>query len=122
VSTTQFEGILALLKDTFLELEQVKVNYVDICLLAMEDFIAHADRNCIGRSILRQRGSLARSSRSDLKTHAVDSALQAWNSANEECVPSWKYRQVRCGEWKTMESLGNSLQAVQPRAAAFRQG
>ena len=44
MSTDEFERKQQMLKDAFAELKQVKVNYTDTKLSAMEDFIARGDR------------------------------------------------------------------------------
>jgi hypothetical protein len=44
VSTEEFERKQGLLKEAFSELQQIKVNYTDVHLSAMEDFIARGDR------------------------------------------------------------------------------
>lgn len=35
-------------------------------------------------------------------------AFEAWNAAIEESGLTWKYRQVRGGEWNSLENLGHS--------------
>ena len=52
MSTDEFERKQALLRDAFEGMQQVKVNYTDVRLSAMEDFIARGDR-CAPRAATR---------------------------------------------------------------------
>ncbi len=99
VATTEFERKQKLLRQEFRRLRGIKVNYTDVRLSAMEDFIGRGDRS-LGKVLLRawQLGAGM-----DSWYDSVERAFGAWSQAITEANLSWKYRQVENGEWNVME-------------------
>ena len=95
VSTAEFIRKQELLKQEFQGMRGVKVNYTDVRISAMEDFIGRGDRS-LGKVVLRawQLGAGM-----DAWWDNTEKAYQAWSQAIEESGLTWKYRQVEQGEW-----------------------
>lgn len=95
VSTAEFIRKQELLRQEFQGMRGVKVNYTDVRISAMEDFIGRGDRN-LGKVVLRawQLGAGM-----DAWWDNTEKAYQAWSQAIEESGLTWKYRQVEQGEW-----------------------
>jgi radical SAM family uncharacterized protein/radical SAM-linked protein len=105
VATSEFKRKQQLLRHEFRLMRGVKVNYTDIRLSAMEDFIGRGDRT-LGKVLLRawQLGAGM-----DSWYDGLDQAFAAWENAIAEAGLDWKYRQVENGEWNVMEgSSGDS--------------
>ncbi|MBD2134332.1 TIGR03960 family B12-binding radical SAM protein [Sphaerospermopsis sp. FACHB-1094] len=105
VSTAEFARKQDLLRQEFRRIRNVKVNFTDIRLSAMEDFIGRGDRS-LGKVLLRawQLGAGM-----DSWYDSVETAFKAWGEAIAEAGLDWKYRQVENGEWNLF-SLGNEEQ------------
>ncbi|MBC5797175.1 TIGR03960 family B12-binding radical SAM protein [Sphaerospermopsis sp. LEGE 00249] len=105
VSTAEFARKQDLLRQEFRRIRNVKVNFTDIRLSAMEDFIGRGDRS-LGKVLLRawQLGAGM-----DSWYDSVETAFKAWGEAISEAGLDWKYRQVENGEWNLF-SLGNEEQ------------
>lgn len=95
VSTAEFVRKQELLRQEFQGMRGVKVNYTDVRISAMEDFIGRGDRS-LGKVVLRawQLGAGM-----DAWWDNTEKAYQAWSQAIEESGLTWKYRQVEQGEW-----------------------
>ncbi|MCA2709580.1 MAG: TIGR03960 family B12-binding radical SAM protein [Microcystis sp. M015S2] len=95
VSTAEFIRKQELLRQEFQGIRGVKVNYTDVRISAMEDFIGRGDRS-LGKVVLRawQLGAGM-----DAWWDNTEKAYQAWSQAIEESGLTWKYRQVEQGEW-----------------------
>jgi radical SAM-linked protein len=95
VSTTEFIRKQELLRQEFQGMRGVKVNYTDVRISAMEDFIGRGDRS-LGKVVLRawQLGAGM-----DAWWDNTEKAYQAWSQAIEESGLTWKYRQIEQGEW-----------------------
>ncbi|CCI18161.1 Similar to tr/P73260/P73260 [Microcystis aeruginosa PCC 9807] len=95
VSTAEFIRKQELLKQEFQGMRGVKVNYTDVRISAMEDFIGRGDRS-LGKVVLRawQLGAGM-----DAWWDNTEKAYQAWSQAIKESGLTWKYRQVEQGEW-----------------------
>ena len=95
VSTAEFIRKQELLRQEFQGMRGVKVNYTDVRISAMEDFIGRSDRS-LGKVVLRawQLGAGM-----DAWWDNTEKAYQAWSQAIEESGLTWKYRQVEQGEW-----------------------
>ncbi|MBD2147957.1 TIGR03960 family B12-binding radical SAM protein [Sphaerospermopsis sp. FACHB-1194] len=105
VSTAEFARKQDLLRQEFRRIRNIKVNFTDIRLSAMEDFIGRGDRS-LGKVLLRawQLGAGM-----DSWYDSVETAFKAWGEAIAEAGLDWKYRQVENGEWNLF-SLGNEEQ------------
>jgi radical SAM-linked protein len=95
VSTTEFKSKQNLLRQEFRRMKGVKVNFTDVRLSAMEDFIGRGDRRLA--SVLRRAWELGTGM--DAWYDNVERAFSAWGQAIAEVNLTWKYRQVENGEW-----------------------
>jgi len=95
VSTAEFIRKQELLRQEFQGMRGVKVNYTDVRISAMEDFIGRGDRS-LGKVVLRawQLGAGM-----DAWWDNTEKAYQAWSQAIEESGLTWKYRRIEQGEW-----------------------
>ncbi|MGF1674121.1 MAG: TIGR03960 family B12-binding radical SAM protein [Rivularia sp. (in: cyanobacteria)] len=98
VSTTEFKRKQELLRQEFRRIRSVKVNFTDVRISAMEDFIGRGDRS-LG-TVVRRAWELGAGM--DSWFDNLDKAFTAWEQAISEAGLEWKYRQVLCGEWNVM--------------------
>jgi radical SAM-linked protein len=77
----------------------VKVNYTDIRISAMEDFVGRGDRR-LG-PVVRRAWELGAGM--DAWWENQDKAYGAWAQAIAEADLTWKYRQVEDGEWNIFD-------------------
>lgn len=99
VSTSEFKRKQALLKDEFRSIHGVKVNFTDVRLSAMEDFIGRGDRRLA--PVIRRAWELGAGM--DAWWESLERAFSAWTQAIEETGLTWKYRQVENGEWNLFD-------------------
>ena len=95
VSTSEFKHKQSLLRQEFRRMRGVKVNFTDIRLSAMEDFIGRGDRTLA--KVLRRAWELGAGM--DSWYENVEQAFAAWENAIAEAGLDWKYRLVEHGEW-----------------------
>jgi radical SAM family uncharacterized protein/radical SAM-linked protein len=95
VATAEFARKQDLLRQEFRRLRNVKVNFTDVRISAMEDFIGRGDRT-LGK-VLRRAWELGAGM--DSWYDSVEKAFKAWGEAIKEAGLDWKYRQVENGEW-----------------------
>ncbi|MEH1933331.1 MAG: TIGR03960 family B12-binding radical SAM protein [Nostoc sp.] len=95
VSTTEFKRKQNLLRQEFRRIKGVKVNFTDVRISAMEDFVGRGDRN-LGK-VIRRAWELGAGM--DSWYENLDQAFSAWGSAIAQAGLDWKYRQVENGEW-----------------------
>ena len=100
VSTTEFRQKQNLLKTEFKGMRGVKVNYTDVRISAMEDFVGRGDRNLSG--VVRRAWELGAGM--DAWWENLHKAYGAWEQAIEEAGLAWKYRQVEAGEWNIFKT------------------
>ena len=101
VSTTEFARKQRLLKDEFRDLRGVKVNYTDVRISAMEDFVGRGDRSLA--PVIRRAWELGAGM--DAWWESLEKAYRAWAQAIDEAGLDWKYRRVENGEWNVFENL-----------------
>ncbi|NJN06841.1 MAG: TIGR03960 family B12-binding radical SAM protein [Richelia sp. RM2_1_2] len=99
VSTTEFKRKQELLRQEFRRIHGVKVNFTDVRISAMEDFVGRGDRS-LG-TVVRRAWELGAGM--DSWFDNLDQAFTAWEQAISEAGLEWKYRQVLCGEWNVMQ-------------------
>ncbi len=99
VSTAEFSRKQRLLKGEFRGMRGVKVNYTDVRISAMEDFVGRGDRR-LG-PVVRRAWELGAGM--DAWWESLDQAYKAWTRAIDESGLTWKYRQVESGEWNLFE-------------------
>ena len=95
VSTSEFLRKQELLKEEFRRVRGVKVNYTDVRISAMEDFIGRGDRRLA--PVVKRAWELGAGM--DAWWENIDKAYDAWSQAIAEADLTWKYRQVENGEW-----------------------
>ncbi|MEO1507324.1 MAG: TIGR03960 family B12-binding radical SAM protein [Cyanobacteria bacterium J06633_23] len=104
VSTSEFERKQAMLKDVFRSIRGVKVNFTDVRISAMEDFVGRGDRRLA--AVVRRAWELGAGM--DAWWESLERAFNAWTQAIDDAGLTWKYRQVEQGEWNLDESLANT--------------
>lgn len=95
VSTSEFRRKQDLLRQAFKGVRGVKVNYTDVRISAMEDFVGRGDRR-LGQ-VVRRAWELGAGM--DAWWESLDKAYGAWAQAIDEADLTWKYRLVEDGEW-----------------------
>ena len=100
VSTVEFERKQALLREEFRTLRGVKVNFTDVRISAMEDFVGRGDRRLA--AVVHRAWELGAGM--DAWWESLDRAFAAWTQAIADAGLTWKYRQVESGEWNVMEA------------------
>jgi radical SAM family uncharacterized protein/radical SAM-linked protein len=98
VSTTEFERKQALLREEFRRIRGLKVNFTDVRISAMEDFVGRGDRRLA--TVVRRAWELGAGM--DSWWESLERAFGAWTQAIAEAGLTWKYRQVEQGEWSLM--------------------
>ncbi|NEO46611.1 MAG: TIGR03960 family B12-binding radical SAM protein [Moorea sp. SIO4A3] len=101
VSTSEFKRKQELLKQVFGQIRGVKVNYTDVRISAMEDFVGRGDRRL--SAVVRRAWELGAGM--DAWMESLDRAFAAWENAIASSGLTWKYRQVENGEWNVMAGL-----------------
>jgi len=103
VSTAEFARKQTLLKSEFRHSRGLKVNFTDVRISAMEDFVGRGDRR-LAPVILRawQLGAGM-----DAWWESLERAYGAWSQAIAEADLTWKYRQVENGEWNIFDQAEN---------------
>jgi len=94
VSTAEFERKQNLLRQAFRRMKAIKVNFTDVRISAMEDFVGRGDRRLA--SVLQRAWELGAGM--DSWYDSVERAFTAWGQAIAESGLTWKYRQVERGE------------------------
>ncbi len=100
VSTEEFLRKQRLLRAEFREMRWAKVNFTDVRISAMEDFVGRGDRR-LG-AVVRRAWELGAGM--DSWWESLETAFGAWTQAIDEAGLSWKYRQVDQGEWNVMDT------------------
>lgn len=100
VSTSEFERKQKLLREEFRTIRNVKVNFTDVRISAMEDFVGRGDRRL--STVVRRAWELGAGM--DAWWESLDRAFAAWTQAIGEAGLTWKYRQVEQGEWNLFAS------------------
>ena len=100
VSTSEFLRKQELLKEEFRRVRGVKVNYTDVRISAMEDFVGRGDRRLA--PVVKRAWELGAGM--DSWWENLDKAYEAWEQAIAEADLTWKYRQVENGEWNIFDS------------------
>jgi radical SAM family uncharacterized protein/radical SAM-linked protein len=100
VSTNEFKRKQNLLREEFRRIRGVKVNYTDVRISAMEDFVGRGDRRLA--SVVQRAWELGAGM--DSWWENLDKAYSAWEQAIAEADLTWKYRQVENGEWNLFQT------------------
>ncbi|WP_035993041.1 TIGR03960 family B12-binding radical SAM protein [Leptolyngbya sp. KIOST-1] len=100
VSTEEFLRKQRLLREEFRAMRWAKVNFTDVRISAMEDFVGRGDRR-LG-SVVRRAWELGAGM--DSWWESLETAFNAWTQAIDEAGLTLKYRQVDQGEWNVMDT------------------
>ncbi|MBD2522225.1 TIGR03960 family B12-binding radical SAM protein [Nostoc sp. FACHB-133] len=104
VSTTEFKRKQNLLRQEFRRMRGMKVNFTDVRISAMEDFVGRGDRNL--SKVVRRAWELGAGM--DSWYENLDQAFSAWGDAIAGADLDWKYRQVENGEWNLFHAQEQS--------------
>lgn len=107
VSTEEFNRKQRLLRAEFNSMRWAKVNFTDVRISAMEDFVGRGDRSL--SAVVRRAWELGAGM--DSWWESLDNAFNAWATAIEEADLTWKYRQIAQGEWNVMAAEGEAPHA-----------
>ncbi len=108
VATSEFIRKQELLREAFRKIRNVKVNFTDVRISAMEDFIGRGDRRL--SRVLRRAWELGAGM--DAWFDNVERAYVAWGEAIKEAGLDWKYRQVENGQGWVLESQSQETSAL----------
>jgi radical SAM family uncharacterized protein/radical SAM-linked protein len=112
VSTAEFKRKQNLLRQAFRNVRGAKVNFTDVRISAMEDFIGRGDRQLA--PVLRRAWELGAGM--DSWYENLDKAFSAWEEAIAQAGLDWKYRQVENGEWNLFRE--EKLEEATPSACS----
>ncbi len=101
VSTKEFERKQSILKAEFKALKRVKVNYTDVRLSAIEDFLGRGNRK-IAEVI---EGAWRNGAGMDAWFETIDKTYLAWTNAISEAGLIQHYRKLELGLWSAVEGL-----------------
>lgn len=100
VSNAEFERKQELLKQEFRHIRSLKVNFTDVRISTMEDFLGRGNRALA--TVIRRAWELGAGM--DAWWESLDRAFAAWTQAIAESGFTWKYRQIENGEWNLIET------------------
>ncbi len=112
VSTSEFKRKQELLKEEFRRIRGTKVNYTDVRISAMEDFVGRGDRRLA--AVVKRAWELGAGM--DSWWENLDKAYGAWEQAIAESNLTWKYRQVENGEWNLFQKSDIEADVTSPDA------
>jgi len=101
VSTEEFKRKQALLGEELRSMRGVKVNFTDVRISAMEDFVGRGDRRL--SAVVRRAWELGAGM--DAWWESLEKAFGAWTQAIADAGLDWKYRRVESGEWSLDENI-----------------
>jgi radical SAM family uncharacterized protein/radical SAM-linked protein len=105
VSSSEFSRKQNLLRNEFKGMRGIKVNYTDVRISAMEDFVGRGDRR-LG-AVVRRAWELGAGM--DAWWENLGKAYGAWQQAIQEADLTGQYRQVEQGEWHLWRENTNNL-------------
>ncbi len=101
VSSTEFLRRQALLRDAFKRLRGVKVNFTDVRLSAMEDFVGRSDRRMAQVIEAAWRAGAGM----DAWFESLDRTYAAWTGAIAAAGLEGRYRAMELGSWSAVAAL-----------------
>ena len=110
VAAAEFARKQRLLREEFRHIRGLKVNFTDVRLSAMEDFVGRGDRRL--SSVIQRAWELGAGM--DAWWESLDRAYTAWTQAIAESGLDWKYRQVENGEWNI---FGTNEASIHPSSS-----
>ena len=115
VSTAEFERKQTMLKAEFSRMRGVKVNFTDVRISAMEDFVGRGDRRLA--PVVRKAWELGAGM--DSWWESLERAFNAWTEAIAAADLTWKYRQVESGEWNLVPIDGALAMSIEDERLAL---
>jgi radical SAM family uncharacterized protein/radical SAM-linked protein len=101
VSTAEFRRRQELLRDALRPLRGIKVNFTDVRLSAMEDFVGRGDRRVAPVIEAAWRAGAGM----DAWFETIDRTHSAWTEAIDAAGLGGRYRALELGSWSTAASL-----------------
>ena len=101
VSTDEFVRRQSLLRHAFKALRGLKVNFTDVRLSAMEDFVGRSDRRLAPVIEAAWRAGAGM----DAWFESLDRTYEAWTGAIAEAGLEGHYRQMELGSWSSVAAL-----------------
>jgi radical SAM family uncharacterized protein/radical SAM-linked protein len=101
VSTVELQRRQQLLRDAFKPLRGLKVNYTDVRLSAMEDFVGRSDRRLAPVIEAAWRAGAGM----DAWFESLDRTYAAWTGAIAAAGLEGRYRQMEIGGWSAVAAL-----------------
>ena len=101
VSTDEFVRRQGLLRHAFKALRGLKVNFTDVRLSAMEDFVGRSDRRLAPVIEAAWRAGAGM----DAWFESLDRTYEAWTGAIAEAGLEGRYRQMELGSWSSVAAL-----------------
>ena len=101
VSTAELQRRQQLLRDAFKPLRGLKVNYTDVRLSAMEDFVGRSDRRLAPVIEAAWRAGAGM----DAWFESLDRTYAAWTGAIAAAGLEGRYRQMEIGGWSAVAAL-----------------
>ncbi|XHX77607.1 MAG: TIGR03936 family radical SAM-associated protein [Stenomitos frigidus ULC029] len=105
VAAAEFARKQRLLREEFRHIRGLKVNFTDVRLSAMEDFVGRGDRRL--SSVIQRAWELGAGM--DAWWESLERAYSAWTQAIAESGLDWRYRQIENGEWNVFEAKAKGL-------------
>ncbi len=99
VSTSEFARKQSLLRQEFRGMRGLKVNFTDVRISAMEDFVGRGDRRL--SPVIQRAWELGAGM--DAWWESLERAFGAWSQAIDEAGLTLKYRRVEQGEWNVFD-------------------
>ena len=103
VSSKEFERRQNILKQAFYGLQGTKINFTDIRLSMMEDFLGRGDRRLA--YVIEQ--AWKNGAGMDAWFESIDRAYNAWKKAINEAGLEGSYRTLEIGNWGNVKKLSN---------------
>ena len=101
VSTAEFQRRQQLLRDAFRQLRGLKVNFTDVRLSAMEDFVGRSDRRLAPVIEAAWRAGAGM----DAWFESLDRTYEAWTGAIAAAGLEGRYREMEVGSWSAVTAL-----------------
>ena len=111
VSNLEFKEKQDLLKEAFKSQKGIKVNYTDLRISRMEDFIGRGDRRL--SKIIKRAWELGAGM--DSWWENAEKAYSAWEKSIQESKLGWEYRRIEEGEWNTFSKVLNITKQYQDK-------
>lgn len=111
VSNLEFKEKQDLLKEAFKSQKGIKVNYTDLRISRMEDFIGRGDRRL--SKIIKRAWELGAGM--DSWWENAEKAYSAWEKSIQESKLGWEYRRIEEGEWNTFSKVQNITKQYQDK-------